>query len=337
MAKLKICILGAGSIGCYLGAYLQNSGLEIYFYGRERIQNVIQKFGFQITNQNGNKFLIKSEHIKFYTKISEIPIADVYIFTVKSGDTESIAREIKEKISSDSIIISFQNGVSNKERIEKILTNRKILSGMVPFNVVNLGEGKFHSGTSGELCLEESNQSRVIATSFQNSGLSIKVTNNMKGILWGKLIFNLNNPINALAGVPLKEELSNPKYRKILALCMKEALSILSKSNITPKGSGSMIPSIAPYILSLPNFLFFKIASKMIRIDPSARSSMWEDLENKRKTEIDFLNGEIVLLGKTLGTSTPINTRIFELIKETESKRLGSPALSPEQILPEIF
>ena len=86
-----------------------------------------------------------------------------------------------------------------------------------------------------------------------------------------------------------------------------------------------------PLVLGLPSPLFRLIASAQIKIDPSARSSMWEDLTRNRLTEVDYLNGEIVRLASEHGVAAPLNTRIVELVHEAEAAQRGSPALSPER------
>jgi 2-dehydropantoate 2-reductase len=82
----------------------------------------------------------------------------------------------------------------------------------------------------------------------------------------------------------------------------------------------------------LPNWLFFRVASAMVKIDPEARSSMWEDLERRRQTEVDELNGAIVALGAKHGVSTALNARVVALVHEAERNHAGSPKLRADQI-----
>ncbi|MCE9500285.1 MAG: 2-dehydropantoate 2-reductase, partial [Leptospira sp.] len=96
--------------------------------------------------------------------------------------------------------------------------------------------------------------------------------------------------------------------------------------------SGKVVPQIAPFVLCLPDFMFFRIASNMIKIDPLARSSMWEDLNKGRLTEIDYINGEIVKLGKKLFIETPINSKIIEMIRIAEKNKSGSPMLNSKEM-----
>jgi 2-dehydropantoate 2-reductase len=331
----KIGILGAGSIGCYLGGHLYQAGFEVVFVGRQRLQKEIQENGLTISHFTGKQVYIYPDKIQYETSINSLSDCDLILVTVKSQDSESSALELKKILNpkSNIIIVSFQNGVTNARRIGSILTNSIVLAGMVPYNVLSMGGGRFHSGTSGKLMIQEKDRySDEILSVFKKANLDIESHPEMEGILWGKLIFNLNNAINALAGIPLKEELSNQKFRKILSACMKEALSIMKQSGIKPISLGKMIPWLAPIILSLPDFLFFRVASSMIKIDPQARSSMWEDLEKRRKVEFDFINGEIINLAKAHNLPCPIQIKIKDLIEQAELNKTGSPCYSAEAL-----
>ena len=109
-----------------------------------------------------------------------------------------------------------------------------------------------------------------------------------------------------------------------------EALAVMKTAGIKPARTGKVVPSLMPYVLALPDFLFRRVASATLKIDPKARSSMYEDFVLNRKTEIDFLNGEIVNLAKQHGMMAPVNESIVNLVKEAEQKQSGSPMHSAE-------
>ncbi len=97
-----------------------------------------------------------------------------------------------------------------------------------------------------------------------------------------------------------------------------------------------MIPRVAPFALRLPDALFFRVASAMVKIDPHARSSMLDDLDHGRATEIDHLNGEILRLAAAHGLRAPANQAIFDLVKRAEATKAGSPRLSSRALLDAI-
>ena len=131
---------------------------------------------------------------------------------------------------------------------------------------------------------------------------------------------NLNNSINALSQLPLKQELSIREYRQCLALAQLETLNLLKIVKIKPAKLTPIPAQFIPKILKLPNPIFKIISKKMLAIDPLARSSMADDLIVGRKTEIDWINGEVVNLARQLNLTAPINQKLIELVKQAESE-----------------
>ncbi|MBX7222222.1 MAG: 2-dehydropantoate 2-reductase [Blastocatellia bacterium] len=329
---MRVGILGAGSIGCYLGAHLLQAGIDTILLGRERLAQEVRAHGLRVTDFTGKDFHLPPAQVACTTEVSRLADRNLILVTLKSAATEAAARQLQPFLAPETTVVSFQNGVRNAETLRRVLPQMKVLAGMVPYNVVWNPGAHFHSGTSGKLVVEATPpRSAEVCALLCAAGLAAVEHGNLPGILWGKLIFNLNNPINALAGIPLREELSQAGYRAIIAAAMREALRILKQTGIQPVRSGSLIPGLAPFILSLPDFLFFRIAAGMIKIDPQARSSMWEDLHRGRPTEIDFINGEIVRLAESHRLSAPVNSRIVTLVREAEQQS-GSPGFSAVEL-----
>ena len=107
---------------------------------------------------------------------------------------------------------------------------------------------------------------------------------------------------------------------------------MLKAAGIRPARIEGVPPGAVPRILRLPNWLFRRVAERMLAIDPEARSSMWEDLERRRPTEIDYLQGAILALAAKTRVRAPLTERIVRLVKEAEAARAGSPGLTPEQV-----
>ncbi|OJU92896.1 MAG: 2-dehydropantoate 2-reductase, partial [Acinetobacter sp. 38-8] len=202
--------------------------------------------------------------------------------------------------------------------LKQILTEHTILEGIVPFNVAALGNGIFHQGTDGALYVKSHAQLDEFVRAFKKAKLEIQLEQDMQAVQWAKLLLNLNNSINALSQLPLKQQLSIREYRQCLALAQLEALSLLKIAKIKPAKLTPIPAQFIPKILKLPNAVFKIISKKMLAIDPLARSSMADDLMAGRKTEIDWINGEIVNLAKHLNLNAPINQKLIQLVKRAE-------------------
>jgi 2-dehydropantoate 2-reductase len=144
------------------------------------------------------------------------------------------------------------------------------------------------------------------------------------------LLLNLNNPVNALSGLPLKAQLSQRAYRRCLALLMAEAQGVLNAAGIRPAKVAKVGPAWLPHLLRLPDAVFSRLAAAMLSMDEQARSSMWEDLQAGRRTEVDYLNGAVVALAESLGRDAPANRRVVALVRAAEAapgQALSGPAL----------
>ena len=328
-----ICIYGAGSIGCYVGGRLAATGSAVTFVGRPRLAAEIRQHGLHLTDYLGADLRVAPAQVKFETTPDAARDADLVLVTVKSAGTQDAGRELAPLLKPGALVISFQNGLHNAEVLQAQLPRCKVLTGMVEFNVLNRGHGAFHHGTEGGLDAQDDPALAPFLPAFSASGLVLKRHADMSAIMWAKLQLNLNNAINALAGVPLKDELAQRAFRRCIALAQRELLGLLDAAGIEPARL-KLPPRWLPGLLEVPDAVFRVLAGKMLAIDPLARSSMWEDLQAGRATEIDWLNGEVVRLAQSLGRNAPVNGRLVALVLEAE--RGGKRDWKGEELLSEL-
>jgi 2-dehydropantoate 2-reductase len=232
-------------------------------------------------------------------------------------------------------VVSLQNGVGNVDvLLARLGGMARVVPGMVPFNVVQtLSQGeppRFHRATSGTVLIGAGVAG--LRAALDAKGVAVGESGDMAGVLWGKLLLNLNNALNALAGIPLLAELADKRWRRLLARQIEEGLAVLKATGIRPARIEGVPPRAVPRILRLPDWLFTRVARRMLAIDPEARSSMWEDLERRRPTEIEYLQGAILAAAAKTGRRAPLTGRIVHLVKEAEAAKAGSPRLTPERI-----
>jgi 2-dehydropantoate 2-reductase len=163
-------------------------------------------------------------------------------------------------------------------------------------------------------------------------GAPVAVRQDMEGVLWSKLLLNLNNALNALSGLPLARELADRRWRRLLAEQMDEGLAVLKAARIRPTPLEGVSPRLIALAMRLPDLPFQLAARRILALDPEARSSMSEDLERRRPTEIDHLQGEILALAGKVGLRAPVVERVAHLVKDAEAAGEGSPRLQPDEI-----
>jgi len=329
-SSTSICVAGAGSIGCFVGGMLRAGGHQVSLLARPRLIDEVNRNGLKVTSFEGIEHRLTSAEIRLSDDPATLGEAGIILVTVKSDDTPEIAELIARHAAKDAVIVSLQNGIANVPVLRNALPDHVVIAGMVPFNVISLGDGHFRRATSGDIVMGPDDAST--AKKLSQPELAFRSVDNITGIQWGKLLINLNNALNALSNLPLRDQLAQRSWRVLLAGMMSEALGVMKAEEITPVSSTPLPAWATPIIMKLPDGLFAKIAASMVKIDPKARSSMWEDLQLGRRTEIDHLQGLIVTLAKRHGLKAPLSERIVALIRKAEQASKGSPGLTPEQI-----
>lgn len=331
-----IVVAGAGSIGCYVGGCLTLAGRQVTLLLRPALADAIARHGMRISDLDGADRTLPAPALTLATEPgAALAGAEIVLVTVKSGATAAMAGLVARHAPADAVVVSLQNGVGNLDALHThLVATQRAVAGMVPFNVVQTrGKGerpRFHRATSGTMLIAAGIPG--LREALDVPGAAVAEHADMTAVLWSKLLLNLNNALNALCDQPLATELADRRWRVLLAAQIAEALAVLKAANVDPARIESVPPRAIPRILRLPDWLFPLVARRMLAIDPQARSSMWEDLQLRRPTEIDYLQGAILVLAEKAGVAAPVTERVLRLVKGAESAGAGSPGLQPAQV-----
>ncbi|MBO6718329.1 MAG: 2-dehydropantoate 2-reductase [Rhizobiaceae bacterium] len=315
----RIAVLGAGSVGCFVGGMWTHCGIDVTLVGRPSIRDEIAAHGLRLTDHEGLDRVLAPGDLPFETTPDALSNAELVVLTVKSNATRDAAGQIAAHASPNAAVLSLQNGISNIDILQGALPGRTVLRGMTGFNVAWMGDGRLHRGTSGLLAAERQALTEQLATALAGTPAALTLSDDPLSLAWGKLLLNLNNAVNALSGKTLLAELSERSYRRVLAASMREALSVLEAAGIAPAKVGPLPPNLVPRFVAAPDFIFNTIGLRLQKIDAHARSSMADDFAAGRPTEIDSLNGEIVRLAEQIGRPAPVNAAIMKLVTEAET------------------
>ena len=233
LPPVRIGVMGAGSIGCYVGGrILAANTAEVVLIGRQWLKDELGEHGLTAIRLD-DEHRVPPERVRVETSAESLADCDVVLVAVKSAQTEDVARELATILRDDCVVVSLQNGLSNAPTLRQHLGARPVVAAVVGFNVVSNGNGVFHNGMTGPLQLERAHGSEI-ADVFRASGLETELHADLAPHQWTKLLVNLNNSVSALSGAPTVELLKRPGYRKIVAAIIEEALGVLKAARIKP-------------------------------------------------------------------------------------------------------
>jgi len=325
--------MGAGSVGCFVGGLTQLAGVPVHFVGRPRVLGGLRKNGLRLTDQDGLDRHIPPLQLRLHEEPPAGLKPDLVLLCVKSGATVEAATALGLTLPLGTPVVSLQNGIANAAAAREAAPQLHWHAGMVPFNVAELGPGHYHRGTGGALAAECNPDDLALPawqTALARVGMPVELYGDLAPVQWGKLLLNLNNPVNALSGRPLRDELLQRGYRRVLAALQEEALDLLDAAHRPVAQLTPLPPRRLLMLLRMPTFVFRLAAARMLRIDAKARSSMADDLAQGRTTEIDALCGEIVRLARSQGRGAPLNARMQSLVQGWSKRR---QPYSPAELL----
>lgn len=335
---MKIGIMGAGAVGCWIGGCLAAHGEDVVLVARPRVKEELEASGLRVVDIGGKEraSLRMGGDARCAVDPAALADRDAVLVCVKSAQTEEVGAALAPVLGTRAVVASLQNGVRNADLLRERLPGRAVLGGIVGFNVVAEGGGVFRRATTGPLVLEASTRAAELFAAMRAACLPLTISDEIRGLSWSKLVMNLNNAVGALTDAPTRELVFDPGYRRVVGAVVREALHVMACAGVRPVRLGAIPVRAFPYVLRLPTAILRVVARAQLRMDPEARSSMWQDLAKGRPTEVDWLNGEIVRLARSCGARAPVNERIVALVHEAEARGAGSPRMSAAALLAAI-
>jgi 2-dehydropantoate 2-reductase len=304
--KRRIAVMGAGAIGSYFGAMLGRGGADVTLIGRPAHVEAIARNGLSLQTQHS------TEAVRLAATANPAGVRGAHwvLFCVKSIDTEAAARAIAPHLAGDALVLSLQNGVDNVERMRRHFANPVVPAAVYVAVAIAAPGCVRHSGrgdlTIGEIAAggggldRELNQ---IAAFFAKASVPVRVSGNIEGELWLKLVLNCAyNAISALTRSNYGRLLATPHARAIMRDVVEEIQKLAQAKGITVPADNLLETT-------------YRLADAM----PEATSSTAQDIARGRPTEIDHLNGYVAREGERLGIPTPVNRTLHALVKLIEN------------------
>ncbi len=333
--RLHIGIMGAGAIGGYVGGRLAaNGAVKVTLIGRRGLADAVAKDGLTLRDF-GQEDRVDATKIRIEEEPRLLSSCDAVFCCVKAGATTEVAKILANVLPPTTVVVSLQNGIRNHEILREALPANPVLPAVVGFNVIVRDSTVFQRALSGPLIIETrpEGQDRAWVDALTAAGVDVEELRPIAPEQWTKLLSNLNNAVGALSGASTRDMILSRQYRRVMTLLLDEALDVLDQAGVRAAKFRGVPLRVMSFIMKLPTPIVRLVVRAQLRVDPEARVSMWTDLERRRPTEVDFLNGEIVRLAERHGMDAPANRRIVGLVHEAERAGAGSPQMDAGTLL----
>ena len=297
---MKVAIVGAGAMGGLFGALLTEAGHEVWLLDtwQEHI-NIIRKQGIKI-EYGGSTRIVK---LNTATRHEEIGLCDVTMIFVKSYHSETVAGTAAAIAGSKGVVVTLQNGLGNAEKLAACLEPSRIIAGTTAHGATVLGPGQIrHAGTGATIIgnweSDHNPQVDTLGAEFNQAEISCSVVDDIRPVIWEKLLVNVGiNAITALTGISNGQLLEMAVSRELSQMAVQEAAAVARTKGVTVR------EDIVSHV--------FKVAEATAQ----NRSSMGQDVDNRRLTEVQAINGMVVSIGKRLSIPTPVNQTLTALVE----------------------
>ena len=318
---MRFIIYGAGAIGSLFGAYLARAGQNTVLIGRQEHVNEINRAGLCIVTADGS-FTVSVPAVTQPAEI-EYQAGDIIFLTTKSQDTQDAANVLAKYAPKDMVIFCFQNGIRNEEIASRHFGN--VYGGVIFFSGTYLGPGEIAHTRVDRVGLGVypsgiNDTAKSVHEVLKSAGFQAFLHQSIMRVKWSKLVANLGMAVNAITGLSGQEVIAFKETREFIADVTDEGIKVMQAAGITFEDEPGQPPAVerGARLRAMTDSAPPSIPEPM-----KHRPSTWQDLTLKRgKSEVDFINGEVVELGKKLGIKTPLNSLLLRVVKEMTQARI---------------
>jgi 2-dehydropantoate 2-reductase len=308
--NVRVAVMGAGAVGSYFGGMLARAGVEVTLIGRPAHVEAIRRDGLLLDTTTFRERV----RLNASTDPAAVANAQFVLFCVKMTDTEIASRALALHLAPGAVTVSLQNGVDNVDRI-RVASGIDAIPAVVYIAVALPEPGHVKHSARGELAIGElstergateppSERCRRVAELLTGAGVPCRISSDIEADLWSKFVVNCaGNAVAAIAQTSYGEAASEPHSREVMARLIEETVAVARASGVR-----------------LPDTDFVQTGLKFLESMVNATSSTAMDIARGKPTEIDSLNGLVVLRGAELGIATPVNFTVHALVKLLEAR-----------------
>lgn len=303
---MKICVLGAGALGCTIGGVLSEAGADVTLINVQPAHvDALNAHGLKMTEAG----VERTVPVKAATNCAGLGRMDLVIVLVKSFHTRAAIEGAAGIVGPDTLVMSLQNGLGHEDILAEVVGRERVLAGKTYVGGVLLGPGAIRVGYRGketiigELDGRVSERVRRVADTFERAGLATTVSDNIMGTIWDKLLVNVaTGALSGITRLPYGALYRVPEVEACAVAAVEEAMAVA-------RAAGVRLDT------QLPKDAWVKAADGL---PAEFKASMLQSIDKGDTTEIDFINGAVVRWGAKFGVPTPVNRTLVACIKGVE-------------------
>lgn len=304
---MKILVMGSGGVGGYFGGKLANAGEDVTFVARGEHLRSLQANGLTVKSPDGD-FQVTARAVQEPAQGGPV---DLVLFTLKSYDTDSAAAQLKPCMGRETVVLTLQNGIGNAEQIGEILGAERIMAGAAyvvskiesPGIIRHTAAGRI---VFGELDGSDTERGRDIAAACKRAGFRGEFSLDVRKVLWEKFALICAQGMTASTRLGIGPIRSCPASRRMLRMAFEEVTALAVASGVR------MQEGVVEWLMKVADAL-----------PPETKTSLYHDLVQGKRTEVEALQGTAVRLGKRYGVPTPMNFAIYAHVKPHDAQSGG--------------
>jgi 2-dehydropantoate 2-reductase len=297
MTREPLLIVGTGAMACLFGARLAPVAETTLLGSWPEGLAALRAHGIEL-EEGGRR---RTAVVRAVARPEECVGARLAIVLVKSWQTAAVARQLETCLARDGIALTLQNGLGNLECLQERLGKERAVLGVTTLGATLLAPGRVRAGGDGPIYLTAHSRLEALANLLRRAGLAVETIEDVDGLAWGKLVVNAAiNPVTALLRVPNGE---------LLNAARAGAWEVASEAAVETAAVATARGVCLPFAGAAAQ------VAEVARRTAANRSSMLQDVERGRPTEIDAINGAVVSEGERLGIPTPVNRILWKLVR----------------------
>lgn len=300
---MKIAVLGTGSLGLAYGAYLSRVTECTLVTRRKDQADSIKQNGVSVTREGTTRTF----EIKATSDASSLATCDLILVATKAYDAQGAADVVASNAPTP-LVLSIQSGLGAVDLFNAKCGKERVISAISYLGAKRTSDSSVELGFNLRTVVGEQDGStteriQYVQEIFTNAGFESEISANIDRLFWDKLtVAIVQSPLSALTGCTFGQLAESDYARSIAEAALEELTSVAKAKGV--EFEANLMDNLLANWHSLKNH----------------RASMWQDLQSsRRQTEIDFMNGAVVKIGKELGIPTPVNTMLHALVKTAES------------------